>query len=130
MNDAAKNGVPAVAKEATEVGHAAGLSRDDEFEPWASANPLLEPPAGPGRPAPYCGSQCKRVAEFEVRRLDRRLGQYYEVLREEQADRMPAFGSLDRQSSSHARSTDRRLRRWIAKDERRLRELVGGSADV
>src|SRR5262245_31291144 len=42
---------------------------------------------GPGRPALYCGEACKRLAEHEVRRIDRRLARYESDLRLELADR-------------------------------------------
>lgn len=33
----------------------------------------IEPKEGPGRPNVYCSPACRRTAEHEVRRLDRRL---------------------------------------------------------
>jgi|CXWK01.1.fsa_nt_gi hypothetical protein len=83
----------------------------------------LAPHTGPGRPASYCGSACRRLAEYEIRRIDRRLADYVLKLREAQADREPYGVDTD-----HLGRTKRQrvadLRKWIAEDEDRLRALV------
>jgi hypothetical protein len=85
-------------------------------------------PAAHGRPPRYCSEACKRLTEFEIRRLDRHLAGYRFQLREELADRTPAdrafVDSLNRTRAQRIRD----LRRWIAEDEARLRELVGSSS--
>src|SRR5262245_37500217 len=90
---------------------------------------ILDRPSGPGRPARYCSDACKRLVEFELRRLDRRLASYYDQLREERADRTPASEAfVDNLGRTRAQRIGD-LRKWIAADERRLRDLVGGGAD-
>ena len=88
---------------------------------------LFEPSFGPGRPARYCSYVCKRLVEFELRRIDRRLAAYHEQLREEQADRAAASVAwIDNLSRTRAQRIGD-LRRWIDEDEKRLRALVEGS---
>jgi hypothetical protein len=81
---------------------------------------------GPGRPPTYCGETCRRLTEFELRRLDRRLSRYADELREEQADRNPADAWIDNLGRTRTQRLND-LHRWIAEDEARLRELVGGA---
>jgi len=88
---------------------------------------LFEPSFGPGRPARYCSYVCKRLVEFELRRIDRRLAAYHEQLREEQADRAAASHAwIDNLNRTRAQQIggfaplDRRRRE-------RLRALVEGS---
>lgn len=90
----------------------------------------LAPHTGPGRPASYCGKACRRLAEFEARRLDRRIAGYEEQLRTTLANRDPFGLDVD-----HLGRTRRQrlgdLRRWIREDEERLRALLSGApADV
>ncbi len=42
----------------------------------------LEQPAGAGRPPTYCGTACRRAAEFEIRRLDKLLARLEDRLSE------------------------------------------------
>ena len=79
----------------------------------------LEPRAGAGRPAIYCGEPCRRLAEYEIRRLDRRIAGYEQELRGLRYDG-PGFDDSERLKRMRA------LRRWIAADEARLRLLLGG----
>lgn len=74
---------------------------------------------GPGRPRSYCGDLCKRLVEYEIRRIDRRLGAYEVEQRELKADGPDEFDDEDRQKRLRA------LRKWIRQDEDRLRVLVG-----
>ncbi len=43
------------------------------MEPKCRCGKSLEQPAGAGRPPTYCGTACRRAAEFEIRRLDKLL---------------------------------------------------------
>ena len=80
---------------------------------------LLEAADGPGRPATYCSTTCRRLAEFEIRRIDRRLAAYELERRELKAEGPDPCDDDARQRRLRA------LRKWAAADERRLRELVG-----
>lgn len=86
----------------------------------------IEHDGGPGRPPTYCSATCKRLVEFELRRLDRRLANYALELREELADRLPARRWVD----NLGRDRDQRiadLKTWIAADEERLAQLLSGN---
>jgi hypothetical protein len=85
----------------------------------------LERAAGPGRPPSYCGATCKRLVEYEIRRLDRRLADYEFQLREEQADRNDPAAWIDNLGRTRTQRIND-LRKWVAADEARLRELIGG----
>jgi len=83
-----------------------------------------------GRPPRYCGDLCKRLTEYEVRRLDRRLSGYEIELREELADRTAAADAwIDKLGRSRAQRIGD-LRRWIKADTERLRALLGGTDDA
>lgn len=84
----------------------------------------LAPAEGPGRPSTYCGEACRRLAEFELRRLDRRLAKYEAELREELADRNEPDAWIDNLGRDRPQRI-RDLRKWIKADEARLRQLVG-----
>lgn len=87
---------------------------------------LLPEGADTGRPARYCGDTCKRLVEYEVRRLDRRISGYALQLREEQADRTPADEAwIDELGRTRAQRMGD-LRRWIKTDSERLSLLLGG----
>jgi sugar-specific transcriptional regulator TrmB len=79
-----------------------------------------------GRPPSYCSAPCRRLAEYEIRRLDRRLGRYEDQLREELADRNEASHWVDNLGRTRTQRLND-LRKWIAADESRLRELAGGA---
>ena len=86
---------------------------------------LFEPSFGPGRPARYCSYVCKRLVEFELRRIDRRLAAYHEQLREEQADRAAASDAwIDNLNRTRAQRIggfaplDRRRRETLARTGR------------
>ena len=81
---------------------------------------------GTGRPSLYCGATCRRLAEFEIRRVDRRLAGYGVELREELADRASAADAcVDKLTRTRIQRIND-LKKWIAADEQRLRELAGG----
>jgi predicted nucleic acid-binding Zn ribbon protein len=83
--------------------------------------------ADTGRPARYCGDSCKRLVEYEVRRLDRRIAAYELELREELADRAPAAEAwIDNLSRTRAQRIND-LRRWIDTDTERLQMLLAGT---
>jgi hypothetical protein len=78
------------------------------------AAPLKRPDVG--RPPAYCSPACRRAAEYELERLQRRL----EKLETYAAD-LRLMGDPDRQ----ARKVDQELEQA----ERRLRELLAGQVD-
>jgi hypothetical protein len=82
----------------------------------------IERPAGPGRPAAYCSDVCKRLVEYELRRIDRRLAQYELEQRELKADGVDEWEEDEAKRQRRLRA----LRTWIRTDEARLRELLGG----
>jgi hypothetical protein len=87
------------------------------------------PAAGPGRPPTYCGESCRRLVEYEIRRLDRRLGAYELELREELADRTPAEDAwIDKLGRTRTQRIND-LKKWMAADSARLHELVGGTSE-
>ncbi len=84
--------------------------------------------ASTGRPARYCSDTCKRLVEYEVRRLDRRIAGYELELREELADRAPAADAwVDTLSRTRAQRIGD-LRKWIKTDTERLHQLLAGIA--
>ncbi|MCB1995336.1 MAG: hypothetical protein H6933_04805 [Burkholderiaceae bacterium] len=87
--------------------------------------PLAEH-TGPGRPPTYCSTVCRRLVEYEIRRLDRRLGDYEFQLREEQADRNEADYFVDNLGRNRTQRIND-LKKWIKADSARLRELCGGT---
>jgi len=80
----------------------------------------IERQLGAGRPPTYCGDLCKRLIEYEIRRVDRRLAAY--ELEERELKAAPADWPDDEEQR---RTRLRVVRRWIRIDEDRLRELVG-----
>lgn len=82
----------------------------------------IERKPGPGRPPSYCSELCKRLVEYEVRRLDRRLAGYALELRGLRYDGPAHFDDDEAERLKRMRA----LRRWIDVDERRLRVLIGG----
>lgn len=81
----------------------------------------LAPKAGTGRPAIYCGESCRRLVEYEIRRLDRRIAAYELELRGLRYDGPDDFDDTERQKRMRA------LRRWVTEDEARLLTLLGGA---
>lgn len=81
----------------------------------------LAPKAGTGRPAIYCGESCRRLVEYEIRRLDRRIAGYELELRGLRYDGPDDFDDTERQKRMRA------LRRWITEDEARLLALLSGA---
>ena len=81
---------------------------------------VLPPPSAVGRPAKYCSTACRRLAEYEVSRLQSRLSRLEdELLRE----RHNNSGLKDWNGCDvAARMVD--LRADIAEAEARLRELI------
>lgn len=90
----------------------------------AKCGGTFERPSGPGRPPTYCGEACRRLTEFEIRRLDRRLSRY-ELEQREQKARGVQFDDDD----EHDRQRRMRaLRAWIRTDEARLCELLSAAS--
>ena len=78
----------------------------------------LEQADGPGRPKTYCGTACRRSAEMEIRRIDRRLADLEGRL------------SDCRATDLHTYASPRHLRAEIARQGGRLAELLSyGQAD-
>ncbi|MGE0583467.1 MAG: hypothetical protein AB7P31_15195 [Steroidobacteraceae bacterium] len=91
----------------------------------ATCGTPLDPREGPGRPATYCGEPCRRLAEFQIRSLVRRIDRAALELRELQAKaRAQVFDSDER------RRRVRVLRRWLVEDRAELARLVGAPAPV
>ena len=85
----------------------------------ASCGADIEPRSGPGRPSVYCSDPCRRMAEFRIRGLVRRLDKSEVELRALKV----GGGFLD---DDDRRRRMRALRRWIALDTARLRAFLGG----
>lgn len=86
----------------------------------ASCGTPLEPHAGRGRPARYCGEPCRRYAEFQIRTIVRRLDKLEIELRELKAGN----GYYDDDERGNRM---RNVRRWIKQDSAKLRALLGGN---
>lgn len=87
----------------------------------ASCGSPLEPHAGAGRPAVYCGPVCRRASEFAIRRVIARLDKAEVELRDVRA----GSGSAIFLDQAERRSRARVLKRWIAEDRAKLRALLG-----
>lgn len=86
----------------------------------------IERAPGAGRPPRYCGDACKRLVEYEIRRLDRRLAGYELEQRGLKYDGTAQWDDEEEERQKRMRA----LRKWIRQDEARLRFLlVGGRAD-
>lgn len=85
----------------------------------ASCGAEIEPHSGPGRPSVYCSEPCRRMAEFAIRGLVRRLDKAEIQLRETKAGGWSGFDDDDRRARMRA------LRRWIKADSAKLRALLG-----
>lgn len=84
----------------------------------------MQRPEGAGRPPTYCSETCRRLIEYEIRRIDRRLAKYEDQLREEHADRNAPDAWIDNLGRTRTqRLSD--LRKWIREDEQRLAHLTG-----
>lgn len=85
----------------------------------ASCAAPLESHAGPGRPATYCSEGCRRLAEFRIRTLVRRIDRYETDRRNLLVRGIDPFDDAARQRRLRA------LRRWINEDNAALRGLLG-----
>jgi len=88
------------------------------------AGPLPEQ-AATGRPPSYCSEGCRRAAEFEIRRLNRRLERLEERVSELRHSRSSTRDWLCRTPQQALADTEAE----IAEAEGRLRALLGGEAD-
>lgn len=86
----------------------------------ASCGAELEPKSGAGRPSVYCSEPCRRMAEFQIRALVRRLDKAEIELR----------GIKAGEWCSQPERRIRALRRWIKKDTAKLRALLGGNNQI
>lgn len=87
----------------------------------AACDAELEQTAGPGRPKLYCSEPCRRLIEFRIRALARRLEKYELHQRDIKAGIGPYLDDEERQRRLRA------LRRWIKLDTASLRSLLGGN---
>lgn len=87
----------------------------------ASCGTLLEPREGSGRPSTYCTEACRRLAEFRIRSLVRRIDRTEDELREVLAK----CGRGQYLDATERTARARRLRRWLTEDEARLAALLG-----
>ena len=78
----------------------------------------VEQTTGPGRPRIYCSETCRRVAEFRIRALGRRLDKNEVDLRELQ-------GGTGFLSDDERRARLRMIKVWLAADYVELRALLG-----
>jgi len=90
----------------------------------ATCGTPIEPKAGPGRPAAYCSVGCRRVAEFQIRNLARRVERYELEQREVKAGNHAYYDDSERQRRLRA------LRRWIKTDNAKLRAILGANNQV
>ena len=91
----------------------------------ASCGTPLEPRDGPGRPSVYCSEGCRRLAEFRLRAIVKRLDAAELELRRVSAERS-GFGAL---RGSERRRRVQTLKRWIAEDLAKMRSLLGVKAN-
>lgn len=80
----------------------------------------LDKPSGAGRPRRFCSSGCKRAAEHEVRRLNRRLEHLEEIMSHA---RIAPEGDVYGESPAERDARPERVRAEIDLTERRLRSL-------
>jgi hypothetical protein len=87
----------------------------------ASCGTALEERSGPGRRATYCGEPCRRMAEFQIRGLVRRIDRA-EIEVRELTEKVRDREDYDR---IHWLRRLRVVRRWLADDQAKLRALLG-----
>lgn len=78
----------------------------------------VEQSSGPGRSKIYCSETCRRVAEFRIRALSKRLDKNEVELRELQ-------GGTGFWSDDERRQRVRLLKAWLKADTEELRALLG-----
>lgn len=84
------------------------------------------PPRFGGRPADYCSTVCRRAAEFEVRRINRRLERLEEKRSGLRVDLAAGqYGPVARQHSTRRLAA---VDQEIERAEARLRELLTAAA--
>ena len=84
----------------------------------------LPPLSGVGRPQQYCSTACRRVGEYEIRRVQRRLIQLEDDLQREGHCRLALRDMLGRDLVQRVAD----LQADIATNEARLRALIDGDA--
>lgn len=89
----------------------------------ATCGTPLEPREGPGRPSTYCGEPCRRLAEYRLRSLAKRIDAGEMQLRRLLAER--GYGDPEER-----RRRVCQLRAWIAADTAKMRELLGAPVPV
>lgn len=88
----------------------------------ASCGAALEQREGPGRPSIYCSDGCRRMAEFRIRALVRRVDRHETQIRELVADDLGDYPHLDNDERKRLLKI---VRRWLAEDQATLRALLG-----
>ncbi len=86
------------------------------------------PPSATGRPPTYCSVGCRRTAEYELRRLDRRLGSL-EVQRDTIQVRLDRYAVMPPQGTAVVATEGLALasvEAAIVRATDRLRELLAG----
>lgn len=56
---------------------------------------ILPPRKTTGRPAIYCSQRCRRACEFEIRRIDKRLGDLETQLSDRRISNLKFFSGVD-----------------------------------
>lgn len=97
----------------------------EKLSPCPSCGAALPPhEGGPGRPAVYCSEPCRRLAEFRIRALCRRIEKYELEQREVKAGNHSYYEQEDYDRRLRA------LRTWIKRDNATLRALLGGKNQI
>lgn len=88
------------------------------------SRPLSKAPRG--RPPSYCGKGCRRSAEFEIRRLQRRIESLEIDLERQRGAREDGIADVYGRNNSAQRAA---LQKGIREAEERLRALLDTDAD-
>ena len=81
---------------------------------------------GRGRPALYCTTACRRISEYRLNRLLRRIERCEIEIRELQAG---LYGEYYRLDPDVRRARLRRVRKWLKADHEALRTLVSRNVE-
>jgi hypothetical protein len=81
---------------------------------------MLLPPKATGRPPTYCSQRCRRASEFEIRRIDKRIGDLETQLSDRRISNLKFFSGVD---------DPERIQAEIERLKTRLLELFGPPDD-
>lgn len=96
-----------------------------------SCGAAVEQRTGAGRPAVYCGEACRRLAEYEIRALVRRIDRAELELRElGNGGHHARSGHRGFLSPEERAARTRALHGWLAEDRARLRSLLGSGGEA